>query len=436
MKPGRDPVAALDAALGRHAAGWRNLVVAFSGGPDSTALLAAAARVAPKRRVRAVHVDHGWHPDSGAWSRQCREVARGLGVCCQVVAAEIDAGSDEGPEAAARRARHARLAERVGREDVLLTAHHRDDQAETLLLALLRGGGVHGWAGMPVVRAFGGGGLHLRPWLDLARADLLEWLQAQGLSAIDDPANADARYERAWLRQSVLPVLRERWPGIDATLARAAGMAGEAADGVDAMAAHDFARCRGRLDETLDCAALDALPSARRRALLRRWIARAGLPRPPANRVREIDEQLRTARPDRNPRIAWPGGEVRRWRGTAWALPPLVPVHAGREYPWTDLRRPLALPHRTLEPSVLERLGLEIAPGARVTIRFRRGGERLRLPGMPRDRALKTLLADRGVPPWERDRAPLIYVDGELVAVVGLGRAAGPVRGPRRRTRD
>jgi tRNA(Ile)-lysidine synthase len=426
MDPERDPVSALDDALGRHAADWRNLVVAFSGGPDSTALLAAATRVAPKRRVRAVHVDHGWHPESGNWARQCREVARGLGVYCEVVAAEIDHDAGEGPEAAARRARHARLSERVGRGDVLLTAHHRDDQAETLLLALFRGGGVHGWAGMPTVRTFGGGGLHLRPWLELAREELRDWLRAQGLSAIDDPANTDSRYERAWLRQSVLPILRERLPGIDVTLARAAGLACEAAGGVDAMAAHDYGRCRGHVDQTLDCAALETLPASRRRGLLRWWIARAGLPRPPANRVRELDDQLRRARPDRNPRITWPGGEVRRWRGMAWALPPFVAVDAARDYPWTDLHRPLALPHRTLDPSVLERLGLDVVPDARVTIRFRRGGERFRLPGAARDRALKTLLADRGVPPWERDRVPLVYVDDELVAVVGLGRAADP----------
>jgi len=424
MSADRDPVAALEAALARHAGDRRNRVVAFSGGPDSTALLAAAVAVAPKRRVRAIHVDHGWHPDSGEWARHCRSVARRLGVNCEVVAAAIDTSAREGPEAAARRARHARLAERIGADDVLLTAHHRDDQAETLLLALFRGGGVHGWAGMPAARAFGEGGLHLRPWLDLQRDTLWRWLQQHDLPVLADPANDDPRYERAWLRESVLPVLRARWPGIDATLARAADLAAEAATGVDAMAAHDYARCRGRLDETLDCAALADVPAGRRRALLRWWIVRRGLPRPPAARLQALEEQLLGARADRNPRVAWPGGEVRRWRGEAWALVPRPEVDPGAEHPWADLGQPLRLPGRMLDPSLLEAMGIEIPAGSRVCVRYRRGGERFRLAGAPRERALKTLLAEHGFPPWERDRVPLIYVDDRLVAVVGLGPAA------------
>lgn len=420
----RDPVALLDAALKRHANDWRNLVVAFSGGPDSTALLAATTRIAPKRRVRAVHVNHGWHEHAADWGRHCQRVARRLGLSCEVVAADSDPDSDEGPEAAARRARHARLSERVGSRDVLLTAHHRDDQAETLLLALFRGGGVHGWAGMPTVKDFGHGGLHLRPWLDLAREELARWLESTGLPSLQDPANAEPRYERAWLRGSVLPVLRERWPEIDLTLARAAARAGEAAMAVDSMAARDFSHCRGRLGDTLDCSSLAALPGPRRRALLRWWIVREGLPRPPAARLEELDYQLRAARSDRNPRVHWPGGEVRRWRGEAWAFEPRPPVSPGAEYSWDNLRRPLELPDRVLEPELLEQLGLRICPGARVSIRYRQGGERFRPAGARRDRALKTLLAERGVPPWERDRVPLVHVDGVLVAVVGLGPAA------------
>lgn len=423
MNTERDPVAVLDTALARHVPGWRKLAIAFSGGPDSTALLLAASLVAPKRRVRAVHVDHGWHADSGQWARHCRDVARRIGVGCEIVAAGIDPDSGEGPEAAARRARHDRLAERLGRGDVLLTAHHREDQAETLLLALLRGGGVHGWAGMPAVRPFGAGGRHLRPWLELGRDDLRRWLEDSDLPTLQDPANADSRYERAWLRQSVLPVLRERWPRVDATLARAAAQAADAAAGIDAMAAQDFVRCRGRRDDTLDCDALAALPPVRRHALLRWWIERNGLPRPPAARLKELDTQLLAARADRNPRVAWSGGEVRRWRGEAWALMPRPAFDGETEYPWDDPRHPLELPDRTLDPSVLTALGLEIRPDARLSVRFRQGGERFRPAGTPRERALKTLLADRGIPPWERDRVPLIYVDGELVAVVGLGRA-------------
>lgn len=419
----RDPVARLRAALDHHAPDRRNLLVAFSGGPDSSALLAAVANLAPKRRIRVVHVDHGWHADSPAWAEHCRAFAARLGLHCEVVRTEPCPQSNEGPEAAARRARYSLLAARVGSGDVLLTAHHREDQAETLLLALLRGGGVHGWAGMPEAASFGGG-LHLRPWLEVPRRTLHDWLRQHGLEALDDPANDDPRFERVWLRQSVLPVLEERWPEAGRTLARAATQAAAAADAVDALAARDFVACRGRLGDTLDCSALNDLPAMRRSALVRWWLVRNGLTRPPATRLQELQHQLLSARADRNPRIAWPGGEVRRWDGEAWALAPRPPVPADAEYAWADPRQPLQLPDRVLEPEVLERLGVTVPAGGVLHVRYRRGGERFHLAGTPRERALKTLLADRGVPPWERDRLPLIYLDDRLVAVVGLGPAA------------
>lgn len=421
-----DPVARLEAQLARHAPDWRTLVVAFSGGPDSSVLLASVAHIAPKRRVRVVHVDHGWHGHSVAWADHCRSFAAGLGLRCEVVRADPEPGSDEGPEAAARRARYMLLAERVDVRDVLLTAHHLEDQAETLLLALLRGGGVHGWAGMPAARPFATGGLHLRPWLEIPRATLRQWLDHRGLESIDDPANEDPRYERVWLRQSVLPVLRRRWPGADTTLARAATQAAAAADAVDALAARDFVTCRGRLGDTLDCAALADLSDTRRSALLRWWLIRNGLARPPAARLQDLQRQLLSARADRNPRVAWPGGEVRRWRGEAWALTPRPPVPTDAEYVWENPRQPLQLPDRVLEPEVLERLGVIVPVGSTLRVRYRRGGERFHLAGTPRERALKSLLADRGVPPWERDRLPLIHLDDRLVAVVGLGRAERP----------
>lgn len=420
----RDPVARLGIALDRHAPDHRNLLVAFSGGPDSSALLAALAEFAPKRRIRAVHIDHGWHADSTTWADHCRAFSARLGLRCEVIRTHPEPESGEGPEAAARRLRYALLAERVGSRDVLLTAHHREDQAETLLLALLRGGGVHGWAGMPVTRSFGSGGLHLRPWLEMPRETLRGWLDQRGLETLDDPANDDPRFERVWLRQSVLPVLEQRWPGAGKTLARAASQAAAAADAVDALAARDFVACRGRLGDTLDCAALAGLPGTRRSALLRWWLTRNGLARPPAARMQDLQRQLLSARADRNPRVAWPGGEVRRWRGEAWALAPRPTVPAEAEYVWEDPRQPLQLPDRVLEPANLEHLGVTVPAGSVLRVRYRRGGERFHLAGTPRERALKTLLADRGVPPWERDRLPLIQLDDRLVAVVGLGPAA------------
>jgi len=413
-----DPAEMLDAALARHAAGWKRLLVGFSGGPDSTLLLALVAARYPARRVRALHINHGWHDRADEWAAQCRDTARSLGVRCDIVRVDARPVEGEGPEAAARAARYRVLRDRMRAGDVLLTAHHREDQAETLLLALLRGGGVHGWAAMPPVRTFGAG-IHVRPWLELSRTVLRTALDALGPAWIDDPANRDAAYDRAWLREQVLPMLRARWPGVDATLARAAGQAAAAASAVDALAAHDYVACRGRGDDTLDTRPLGRLPEARQRALLRWWIRRNGLPRPPAARLESLRHQLLEARADRNPRVAWAGGEVRRWRGEAWAMPPFAPLQSGLAVAWRDRTRPLALPHRDVSPEALA--GLDIPADATVELRFRAGGERVRPAGASHSRALAEVLRRAGVPPWERDRVPLVFVNGRLAGVVGIG---------------
>ncbi len=427
--PSRSPAAeALASAAATHTPRPRRVFVAFSGGPDSTLLLVHALAHWPKRRVTAVHVHHGWHRDADDWAEHCRHQARALGARCRVIRVDASAAG-EGPEAAAREARYAALAERLGPDDVLVTAHHRDDQAESMLLALLRGGGVHGWAGMPV-RAALGRGIHLRPWLGLARVSLLAEVEARELAHIDDPANADAAYERAWLREHVLPTLRARWSGIDATLARAADQAAEAAAGVDALAARDYVHCRGGVDATLEIAAMATLPAHRQRALLRWWLVHAGLTRPPARRLESVRRQLIESGPDRCPHVQWAGGEVRAWHGLAWALSPAPAVESGTAYSWSDRSQALVLPHRTVTPAELAAHGIEADPAASVEIRLPVGGERFQPAGAARAEPLRELLRRAGWPPWERARAPLVFVDGVWVAVIGLGAGASEDGGP------
>jgi len=417
-----DSTRALAAAAAAYAPLAKRVWVAFSGGPDSTLLLARATAVWPKRRVTAVHVHHGWHCDADDWAHHCRRMARALGVRCRIRRVDTAANGGQGPEAAAREARYRALAEWVERDDVLLTAHHRDDQAETLLLALLRGGGVHGWAGMPA-RAPLGHGIHLRPWLDLPRQGLRNELDELDLEWLEDPANSDARYDRVWLRQQVLPRLRERWSRVDATLARASAAAGDAAATVDAMAAHDFARCRGLRPATLEVDALLALAPPRQRSLLRWWFAHEGLPRPPAARLESLRAQLAEAGPDRSPRVAWPGGEARAWGGLVWALAPLPAVEPGAIFPWRDRSQPLPLPLGTITPEALSAIGLALPAEVDVAIAMPAGGERLRPAGAARAEPLRELLRRAQWPPWWRERAPLVYADGKLVGVIGYAGA-------------
>ena len=270
------------------------LKIAYSGGLDSHVLLHAlvALRATHPLRLVAVHIDHGLAAQSGAWSQHCSAVCQALEVAFVLESVQVQGGSGEGTEAAARRARYAALARHVGPGEVLLTAHHQDDQAETLLLQLLRGAGVQGLAGMREAMGFAAG-RHLRPLLGFSRAALRHYADSAGLQWIEDPSNADVGYRRNLLRHDVLPLLTQQWPQAAALLARAAQHAGEAALLLDELAAADLDRCRWRDTATvLSVSALQALSPARQRNVLRYWLRVRGFLAPSTLHLETLVGQL------------------------------------------------------------------------------------------------------------------------------------------------
>jgi len=404
--------------------------VAFSGGADSTALLAALAQLerAPLK-VRALHVDHRLHPHSARWAAHCRRVARALGVPLQVRTAKIARRRGESPEAAARAARYELLGAALAPEEALLTAHHEDDQLETVLLQLLRGAGLAGIAAMPARAAFARGAL-VRPLLSWSRAELSAWVRSQGLEWIEDPGNAELRRDRNYLRMRVLPLIRERWPAAAATVARAARHAAEAQRLLDAVGAADAARAS--FGPMLSAKRLRALPPERRRNALRFWISAAGHRAPPASRLEEIAGPLLQARADAQPLVAWEGALLQRQAdllslraahraGGGPHVSPLAPAPVEEvSWPWRR-RRSCALPgpggRLTLKRDARGPLDLDALP-ATLTIRARRGGERLRPLRGGRHRALKSLLQE--TPVAQRARLPLIFAAQRLIAVADL----------------
>jgi len=212
------------------------LKIAYSGGLDSHVLLHALSRLRDDGwRLSALHVDHGLQPAAGAWARHCEQVCRELALPITIERIEVRGIREHGLEAAARRARYACLARHVGPGEVLLTAHHQDDQAETLLLQLLRGSGVHGLAAMPAIAAFTAG-RHARPLLEFPRRALLAYATAAGLKWIEDDSNRDDRLARNFIRNRLTPVIEERWPGAARRLGRSARHAAEAAALLDEIA--------------------------------------------------------------------------------------------------------------------------------------------------------------------------------------------------------
>lgn len=407
--------------------------VAYSGGLDSSVLLHVMAAVAGQLTapIAAVHVDHGLSSHSANWSAQCAEICRSLGVSIDIRKVTASPVPGESPEAAAREARYGAIRELMSAGDVLVMAHHQDDQAETVLLRLLRGAGPRGAAAMrPAVR-FGGGWL-IRPLLGVSREALRPYAEQAGLDWIDDPSNFDTVFDRNFLRRRVLPALKERWPAAGRLLARSASHFDEASQLLAELAEGDLAGCGGTQPGTLSVHALQGLTGRRIRNLIRYWLEGRGLTSPDTVHLQRVLDEVLPARPDAQPEVAWPGGRVRRYRDDLHALAAL-PAIPSTGLTWRGngpLELPPGLGRLRAEPSV----GSGIRQGAfregDVEVRFRAGGERCRPASRGVTRPVKKLMQEFGVPPWERERTPLLYIAGELAAIAGICTcepfAAGP----------
>lgn len=397
------------------------LVVAYSGGLDSEVLLHALAglRGSFSTELLALHVDHGLQGEAAEWSELCQQRAAALDIDCEVLKVDVDTNSGKGTEAAAREARYGAFRAIVQHGDWLLSAHHKDDQAETLLLNLLRGSGPAGLAGIGEVQPFGPAWL-VRPLLPFSRNDLRHYAEEHDLEWIDDPSNEDRRFDRNYLRHEVFPVLHARWPDASSRLRQSAVLAGEAALMLDQLADADLETLGTRPDR-LSVRGLRALGDERLRNVLRYAVRELGLPPIPAAALRSIVTDLLPAREDAQPHVYWDGAEARRYRDEVYLL--LQPAVLGAVSP------------ARFEAGVVElgpglgRLRLEAGAGcglsapvvdAGLVIRAREGGEEIKPAGQLHTKKLKKLLQEEGIVPWMRDSLPLVYSGERLVAVANL----------------
>ncbi|MGJ7458509.1 tRNA lysidine(34) synthetase TilS [Halomonas sp. MA07-2] len=401
----------IDSALAQTPPG-RCVWVALSGGLDSALLLTLVAEACRRhpRPLRALHVHHGLQAAADDFEVHCRRLCSRQGVPLFVERAEVDLTTGRGLEGAAREARHAAFARRVAPGDTLWLAQHRDDQAETFLLAALRGSGVRGLAAMPPARAWRGRAL-VRPLLVVSRAELEAEAARLGLAWVEDPSNADERLDRNYLRHTVLPGLTARWPHAAAALSRSAVLAGEAEGLLGELAELDLERLGGEAAR-LPTAELAALSGDRQRLLVRHACARLDLPTPPAARLATLLDQL-SSRRDAEARVVWAGAEARVWRGWLYLLAPLPSLPEGWEMRWRGdgpLRTPLGGCDVRLRPN---------GPGVAAVLRLcpRRGGERLALAGRG-SRDLKRRLQELEMPPWERQRVVVVWQGETVVAVL------------------
>ena len=402
-----------------------HLALGLSGGLDSVTLLSILLELAPalKFSLRAVHVNHGISPNAARWAEFCGGLCTRLGVPLQLESVDISPHRHLGLEGAARRSRHEAFA-RVDADFVVL-AQHSDDQAETLLLRLLRGAGLRGLAAMSALRSIPGMRARLlRPLLAVSRAEIETHARLRGLEWVEDESNADTIRRRNFLRRDVFPLLERQFPGARATVARAAAHLAEARELLDEMARADFERCAGA--EGVNVAGLRGLGEARAKNLLRYWCETKNIEPLSAARTGELLRQLSESRPDARIGLAVPGWTFLRYRERLYLRHASETIGRNLCEVWDGAN---ALPMLSLggvlkfKPEEGRGLSLAKLRAGRVTVRLRQGGERLRLDARRPRRTLKNLFQERGVPPWRRDRLPLVYCGDELVSAPGIGDA-------------
>lgn len=402
------------------------LVVGLSGGIDSVVLLhvlVRGLRITPAR-IAAIHVNHQISPDAVRWAAFCRRWCRELGVKLRVVKVDVPRGNST--EAAARAARYAVFA--ACGADVLLLAHNRDDQAETLLLQLLRGAGPRGLSAMPVLRA--GTSVMpavLRPLLETPRVAIEDYASRHRLLWVEDGSNLDRTYLRNFLRHDVLPLLESRLPGVRVTLARAARHQAECSELLDVLAADDLgAECLGSKSQAgrLPLVLLQGLSPPRARNALRYFLRFNEVAMPEAERLDELLRQAMTARDDARMCVDLGGVELRRFQDALYIVRPLPRPGGSFAVAWNG-RGTLALPQLGGSLRLVRRKGEGIAAralrDAPLTVSARRGGETLRQDHRRPRRTVRNLLQEAALPPWLRQRLPFLYIGKDLAAVACLG---------------
>jgi len=403
----------------------KSYLIAYSGGLDSQVLLhlcSAYRFIDPKFEFEVVHVNHGLQRDADHWARDCADKCRSLGLPMQVLKVDAIPGKGQSPEEAARIARYNALKSIVCNKTVLLTAQHCDDQAETVLLQLLRGGGLAGLSGMPAQAAFGQGILY-RPLLFYPREVLAGYAKRNQLDWIEDPSNLNDSFDRNFLRRQVIPLLRSRWPAMSKTIARSGRHCAVAQSVLDPIIEDRLESVRHPTRNCLQISELLRSDKTIQCLLLRHWITKSGRRNPSDVILNRIIEEVLPAEVDKCPFVAWKDAEVRRYRNEIFLMAPIANFDQSQVICWDGLQ-PLGLSsgNGCLEVTTAASSGISavIWRDSKIEVRFYRGGESCLLSGRSGHHRLKKLFQEYGVPPWVRKRMPLIYIDGNLAAVGDL----------------
>ncbi|PCJ19003.1 MAG: tRNA lysidine(34) synthetase TilS [Gammaproteobacteria bacterium] len=404
--------------------------VGYSGGLDSHLLLLALSKIVARFdgvTLHAVHVNHQLQDQALGWEKHCQSVADQLAVPLSIERVNVDLDHSAGLEAAAREARYGVFKTHLSGSDVLFLAHHQDDQAETLLLRLMRGSGATGLAAMAALSAFENM-LLARPLLNVSRDAIEAYAQAHQLKWVEDPSNDDRRYDRNYVRSEIMPLLKSRWPAAASNMARSAELLRMENQQMDLLLAPFYEQAMDK-QQRLDIRCLKPLPEITQGQLIRGWLKKLNLPYPSRVNLQRILREVIAAPIDGKPLVRWGVAEVRRYEHWLYGMPVQTPLDTQQVLAW-DFSETLVISGlgclvAQVDPEHEQALALrKPVGGEQVSVRFRQGGEKCRPSraehqGKAKTKALKKLMHDYQIPPWLRDRTPLIYYDDQLAAVLG-----------------
>ncbi|MGZ8136861.1 MAG: tRNA lysidine(34) synthetase TilS [Methylococcaceae bacterium] len=397
------------------------IYIGYSGGVDSHVLLHLCASVTHlKSKITAVYIHHGLQEAADAWIEHCQQTALKLNVNFLALRVNALPQSGESPEEAARNARYQALRSLIGINDLLLVAQHREDQLETVLLQLFRGGGLPGLSGMPRSMVFGQGFM-LRPLLNETKQAVIDYANAQQLNWVEDPTNLSNDYDRNFLRNAIVPLLKQRWPTVDKTVTRSAKHCADGQMLISALGETLFLSVFNSVDKTLTISRLQTLPIIEQPLVIREWFRRLHLKMPALGFVERILHEVIASKADSDPILQGQGYCIRRYRDKLYCLQQSEP-EALQDIIWPADQLSITVPNNDILSRAQSSAGilLEQWETAVVTVRFRRGGEKIILPGRQGHHSLKKLFQEAGIPPWERELTPLIYLNDKLAAIGDL----------------
>ena len=400
--------------------------VGFSGGLDSYVLLhSLSASLQDKSKLVAIHINHGISRDSNLWEKKCKDIAHDLGIAFYTT--KLDLQDSNKSEDSLREARYNAFQEWAQEGDLICTAHHKDDQLETIFFRLMRGTGIEGLKGIPVWRK-SSGLVYFRPFLDFSKKELLEYALLNNIKWIEDESNVDLKFSRNFIRNSVFPLLLKFWPGFGKSLQFLSKEAFYSQSILDEISMNDLESCRLGSSEELSVLKVSNFSYQRIRNLLYRWLLESSSIRLSVKQAEEVinliiqkkdslDHIILISSKDHNN-----SHDLRMFRRVLYLLPReyCTVLDQYKESEW-NLKNDLLLPTGKIGFKETKGKGLSlIHRGKKITVKGREGGERCKPFGRDRSQKLKKLLQESDVSPWLRDRLPLIYVDKELAAVADL----------------